>query len=69
MAKLLEKPVQEVYEISKEAGAIKTLPNDSKIYIDIEIYQNYLDTEIIDILKYVNSKENNNDSNIEKVEV
>lgn len=67
MAKMLETRVDEVLENAKIAGAIDTRPGDSNIYIDVNKYQDYLDTLIIADLKRVNGKQDMNTNVIGKV--
>jgi hypothetical protein len=56
LAKMLEKPVQKVYRMAQEAGAIKIKPKDENIYIDVEVFQSYTDKVINEELKILNSR-------------
>ena len=56
LAKMIEKPVQKVYRMAHEAGAIKTKAKDENIYIDVEEFQSYTDKVINEELKILNSR-------------
>lgn len=56
LAKMLEKPVQKIYQLAIDAKAIVPKQYDDNIFIDVNIFQDYLDNCINEDLKYINNE-------------
>lgn len=56
LSEILERHVQEVYEMAVEADAIILVPGKSDINIDLDKFKDYLDSEMNEILAILNNK-------------
>lgn len=56
LSEILERHVQEVYEMAVEADAIILVPGKSDINIDLDKFKDYLDSEMNEILAVLNNK-------------
>ena len=56
LAIMLEKPVQMVYLTAQEAKAFRCKDCSNDIFIDVEVFQNYLDKVINEKIRKINNK-------------
>lgn len=56
LAEILDRHVQEVYEMAKEANAIILVPGESGINIDLDKFKDYLDTRINEEVAILNNR-------------
>ena len=56
LAKMLEKPVQKVYITAQAANAFRCKEYSNNLYVDLEVFQDYLDKIINEKIKNINSK-------------
>jgi hypothetical protein len=57
LAKLSGRQVNECLYIAQEAKALRLQPGDSNIHVDLKIFQDHLESMIVDELKVLNGKE------------
>jgi hypothetical protein len=54
LARMMGKPIMDVFEIAKDGQAIWTEPKDKNIYINLQKFEQALDNEIKEELKRIN---------------
>lgn len=56
LAQMLEKPVQKIYITAQAANAFRCKKHSNNIFVDLDVFQDYLDEVINEEIKLINGK-------------